>query len=71
MIVTIIGAGGVGGYLGMRLLQAEHDVRFLVHGRTHDALRSRGLTVATPSGPVPVVCVPLVTRPSPPAAKAL
>lgn len=54
MIVTIIGAGGVGGYLGMRLLQAEHDVRFLVHGRTHDALRSRGLTVATPSGPVTI-----------------
>lgn len=54
MIVTIIGAGGVGGYLGMRLLQAGHDARFLVRGRTCEALRSRGLTVTTPSGPVAI-----------------
>ena len=54
MIVTIIGAGGVGGYLGMRLLQAGHDARFLVRGRTCEALRSRGLTVNTPSGPVAI-----------------
>ena len=49
MIVTIIGAGGVGGVLGMRLLQAGHDVRFLVRGRTCEAMRSRGLTVITPA----------------------
>lgn len=52
MIVTLVGAGGVGGTLGMRLAQAGHDVRFLVRGRTLEVLRSRGLTVVTPSGPV-------------------
>jgi 2-dehydropantoate 2-reductase len=51
VIVTIIGAGGVGGVLGLRLAQAGHDVRFLVRGRTCEALRSRGLTVITPAGP--------------------
>lgn len=54
MIVTLIGAGGVGGTLGMRLAQAGHDVRFLVRGRTCEALRSRGLKVVTPSGPVTI-----------------
>lgn len=52
MKVTIIGAGGVGGLLGMRLAKAGHDIRFLVRGRTCEALRSRGLRVITPSGPV-------------------
>ncbi|MET0445930.1 MAG: 2-dehydropantoate 2-reductase [Pseudorhodoplanes sp.] len=52
MIVTLIGAGGVGGVLGLRLSRAGHDVRFLVRGRTCEALRSRGLTVITPAGPV-------------------
>ncbi len=52
MIVTIVGAGGVGGVLGLRLAKAGHDVRFLVRGRTCEALRARGLTVITPSGPV-------------------
>ncbi len=57
MIVTIIGAGGVGGYLGMRLLQAGHDVRFVVRGRTREALRARGLHVTTPAGPVTIASV--------------
>lgn len=50
MIVTIVGAGGVGGYIGMRLAEAGNDVRFLVRGRTLDALRSTGLRVQTPGG---------------------
>ena len=50
MIVTIVGVGGVGGYIGLRLAESGDDVRFLARGRTVDALRSRGLSVATPAG---------------------
>lgn len=50
MIVTIVGAGGVGGYIGMRLAQAGNDVRFLARGHTLEALRKNGLRVETPGG---------------------
>ncbi len=39
----IVGAGAVGGYFGYRLARAGERVRFLVRGRTLQALSSRGL----------------------------
>jgi 2-dehydropantoate 2-reductase len=54
VIVTLIGAGGVGAVLGMKLAQSGHDVRFLVRGRTCEVLRSQGLQVLTPSGAVAI-----------------
>ncbi|MFV0333874.1 MAG: ketopantoate reductase family protein [Tropicimonas sp.] len=43
--VLIIGAGGVGGYLGARMCAAGHDVTFLVRGRRLEQLRRDGLVV--------------------------
>jgi ketopantoate reductase len=43
--VTVIGAGGVGGYFGGRLLQAGVDVTFVARGAHLDALKADGLHV--------------------------
>ena len=45
MRIVIIGAGGIGGWLGTRLSASGQQVGFLVHGRTLAALRSGGLTL--------------------------
>lgn len=49
---AIVGAGGVGGYLGARLAQAGHDLAWLARGRTLEALSERGLLLESPSGEV-------------------
>jgi len=47
---AIAGAGGVGGYLGVRLAQAGHELAWLARGRTLAALRERGILLESPSG---------------------
>ncbi len=48
--VTVVGAGGVGGYFGGRLAAAGHDVRFLARGDSLAALRHKGLRVSGAAG---------------------
>lgn len=50
MRFIIIGAGAVGGTIGGCLHQAGHDVVLVARGRHLEALRARGLTLATPHG---------------------
>jgi 2-dehydropantoate 2-reductase len=50
MKLAIIGAGGVGGYFGARLIQAGHDVTFIARGRTLQALRTSGLKLESIAG---------------------
>ncbi|MBL8701548.1 MAG: ketopantoate reductase family protein [Alphaproteobacteria bacterium] len=50
MRLLILGAGGVGGYFGGRLVQAGADVTFLVRPRRAEQLRARGLVVESPKG---------------------
>ena len=45
MRIVVIGAGGIGGWLGARLAASGQQVGFLVHDRTLVALRSGGLTL--------------------------
>jgi 2-dehydropantoate 2-reductase len=52
MRIAAIGAGGVGGYFGMRLLQGGHDVSFLARGAHLAAIREKGLKVESPHGSV-------------------
>jgi 2-dehydropantoate 2-reductase len=58
----IIGAGAVGGTIGGCLFQGGHEVVLVARGPHLDALRSRGLTLATPAGqdtlPIPAVGSP-------------
>ena len=50
MRIAVVGAGGVGGYFGARLVQAGEQVVFLARGAQLDALRSRGLAIVSPRG---------------------
>jgi 2-dehydropantoate 2-reductase len=43
MKVAIYGAGAIGGWMGMKLAQAGHDVSVVARGATLDAVRQHGL----------------------------
>ncbi len=59
MHVVILGAGGVGGYVGARLIEAGTDVTFLAREKRAEELAKRGLVLNSPigdfSGPVKVI----------------
>lgn len=52
MRITIVGAGGVGGYFGARLMQGGADVGFVARGVHLAALRQHGLRVESRLGEV-------------------
>lgn len=52
MRVMVMGAGGVGGYVGGRLAQAGFEVTLVARGAHLDALRATGLTLDVPEGKV-------------------
>jgi 2-dehydropantoate 2-reductase len=66
MRYIIIGAGAVGGTIGGSLFQGGHDVVLVARGAHLDALRARGLRLATPFGThqldIPVVGGPAELR---------
>ncbi len=50
MKIAIVGAGGVGGYFGARLIDAGQDVHFVARGDHLNAIRQSGLKVLSPLG---------------------
>ena len=50
MRIAVIGAGGVGGYFGGKLVDGGADVVFIVRGATLDAMRTKGLRVDSIKG---------------------
>jgi 2-dehydropantoate 2-reductase len=52
MRIAIVGSGGVGGYFGGRLAAIGVDVTFLARGAHLDAMRTRGLRIESPKGPL-------------------
>ncbi|HUI10914.1 MAG TPA: 2-dehydropantoate 2-reductase [Bacteroidota bacterium] len=54
MRLAVIGAGGVGGYFGAKLLAGGNDVVFTARGAHLDAMHRSGLRVAAPEGPLAV-----------------
>ncbi|HUJ87788.1 MAG TPA: 2-dehydropantoate 2-reductase [Burkholderiales bacterium] len=50
MKIAVMGAGGVGGYFGLRLAQAGNEVVFIARGRHLEALRAKGLSLKSPAG---------------------
>lgn len=50
MRILVVGAGGVGGYFGGRLLAAGRDVTFLVRPRRAAELAQTGLVIRSPRG---------------------
>lgn len=52
MRIAIVGAGGVGGYLGGRLVEAGEDVTFITRGAHLAAMQEHGLWVESIAGDV-------------------
>jgi 2-dehydropantoate 2-reductase len=50
MKIVFVGAGGVGGYFGARLIASGEDVAFVARGAHLEALQTRGLRVESPKG---------------------
>jgi 2-dehydropantoate 2-reductase len=50
MRYIVIGAGAIGGTIGGRLSAGGHEVVLVARGAHLDALRTRGLSLATPDG---------------------
>lgn len=50
MKIAIIGAGAIGGYVGVKLALAGEDVTFIVRGRNLHAIRERGMKLITQDG---------------------
>ena len=61
MRILVVGAGGVGGYFGGRLLAAGRDVTFLVRPRRAAQLARTGLVIRSPHGDLDLPSPPTVT----------
>ncbi len=60
MRILVVGAGGVGGYFGGRLLEAKRDVTFLVRARRAGELAKTGLVIRSSFGDVDIPAPPTV-----------
>jgi len=60
MRILVVGAGGIGGYFGGRLLAAGRDVTFLVRPRRSRLLAERGLVIRSPLGDLSIEDPPTV-----------
>ncbi len=58
--ILVVGAGGIGGYFGARLLAAGRAVTFLVRARRAEALRRTGLVVLSAAGDLHLTAPPTV-----------
>lgn len=61
MRILIVGAGGIGGYYGGRLLEAGRDVTFLVRPARAEKMRTTGLSIESASGDASLPTTPVVT----------
>jgi len=59
--IVVLGAGGVGGYLGARLISADANISFLVREARAARLRASGLSLSSPLGNV-VTPVKIITN---------
>src|SRR6266850_3180798 len=50
MKIAIIGAGAIGGYVGVKLALCGEDVTFIVRGANLDAIRKNGMTLVMSDG---------------------
>ena len=50
MKILIVGAGGIGGYFGAKLIKTGADVTFLLRDKRQKLIQAQGLIVETPKG---------------------
>lgn len=61
MRILVVGAGGIGGYLGVRLLAAGRDATFLVRPNRVEQLRTQGLRLVSAEETISLPHVPCLT----------
>jgi 2-dehydropantoate 2-reductase len=59
--ILVVGAGGIGGYFGGRLLGSGRDVTFLVRARRAAQLARTGLVIHSPLGDLDLPAPPTIT----------
>lgn len=64
MKVAVMGAGGMGGYVGGRLSQAGEEVHFIARGAHLSAIRDAGLRIESPYGNAHLTSVAATDDPS-------
>ncbi len=64
MKIAIVGAGGVGGYLGGTLARAGHDVTLIARGAHLQAMRAHGLRIQSVHGDFVIDPVQATDRPA-------
>ena len=50
MKIAVIGAGAIGGYVGLKLALAGEDVTFMVRGAHLEAIRAHGMKLVMQDG---------------------
>jgi 2-dehydropantoate 2-reductase len=60
MRILVVGAGGIGGYFGGRLLEAKRELTFLVRPHRQAQLAQSGLQIRSPAGDVHIPAPPTV-----------
>ena len=64
MKIAVMGAGGIGGYVGGRLAEAGEDVHLIARGPHLEALRHNGLKIESPHGDAHILDVHATDDPS-------
>ena len=64
MRIAVMGAGGIGGYVGARLAEAGEPVHFIARGAHLEALRRNGLRLECPLGDVTLAGVDATDDPA-------
>ncbi|MCA1443726.1 2-dehydropantoate 2-reductase [Ensifer sp. IC4062] len=64
MRIAMMGSGGIGGYLGVRLACSGEEVSFIARGAHLQAMRERGLRLLSPLGNVELPRVHTTSEPS-------
>ena len=67
MKILIVGAGGIGGYFGAKLIQAGADITYLLRPKRHAHIQANGLAIESPRG----WYVPTISRNAPERARRL
>jgi 2-dehydropantoate 2-reductase len=62
MRIAIVGAGAIGGYVGVRLARAGHEVSFIARGANLEAIHRRGLRLLSSDGGEEVATVAASSR---------
>ncbi|MGR3781676.1 MAG: ketopantoate reductase family protein [Albimonas sp.] len=64
MKVAVVGAGGIGGYLAVRLAAAGNSVSVVARGAHLEAIRAQGLTLEEAGGKTTTVTIPAAADPA-------